>query len=358
LSGHQGWGSGGRDGAGWGGGTSGGGTDGSSGGWTAPDGGRAGYPQGPPLAPPVGSPAPAPPVGDPWQPIPPAQPAPVPSTTATPWGTGSSPYATPPVPPRRGPGNGAVVAIVVTLLAVVGVVAATLVLVADKDESDDEATSTTSEAGSDTGDGTGEDEAIEVDRPSSQNPDQDLAAPVDIPGDYVLADDATMPVTLRVPPDWAWAPIGDDATGVGERLAPDSPTIAARIDESLQLVPRGMILLALPEAETNTSSAFFTNANVLELPTSVPSDLDQLEQVVLADLDGFADEVENVSYVAGQAGPVLRADYTASIIAGNTQYLQYWIVTPDGTYSLTVASTDLEPYVTAADAMAASLALA
>lgn len=275
--------------------------------WAAPGSGVSSHdgPSGPPSRPD------APPV---W----PSGPGAVPS--------GNGPWLI--APPARRSRTGLVLALIAGLAIVVAAAVALVVVVIDDDSGD--ARPTDAFAAADPAD----------------------AATVAVPDDYVEVEAGDL--RLSLPPSWVSARLDQDLTGQGARLAPDDAQMASDIDERLRMLPRSALLIGF-DADDLDPRQFNTNALVMELPDALPDRAEDVRAALAAEMGALNARVSSVSYLSSAEGPVVRVRYRMWQQGIDVDFLQYWYVTPQGTYTLSVSSDDLDDEVEVADAMASSV---
>ena len=178
------------------------------------------------------------------------------------------------------------------------------------------------------------------------------AATVPVPDDYV--DVEAGDVRLSLPPSWVSARLDQDLEGQGARLAPDDPQMASDIDERLRMLPRSALLIGF-DAHDLEPRQFNTNALVLELPDALPDRPEDMHAALAAEIGALNARVSSVSYLTSAEGPVVRVRYRMWQQGIDVDFLQYWYVTSQGTYTLSVSSDELDDEVDVADAMASSL---
>jgi hypothetical protein len=177
------------------------------------------------------------------------------------------------------------------------------------------------------------------------------AATVAVPDDYEEVEIGDVSVSL--PLSWVWVRLDQGVEGLGDQLAPDDPQLASDLDDRLRSLPRSALLIGYDEGDLQPPQ-FNTNVVVAELPDALPDRAEEMRAAIAAEVEGQGTSVASVSYLTSSEGPVLRVRYRLPLQGVELEGLQYWYTTPDGPYTLSFTSDDLDDYVEAADAMASS----
>ena len=177
------------------------------------------------------------------------------------------------------------------------------------------------------------------------------AATVPVPDEY--EDVEIGDVSVSLPLSWVWVRLDQGVEGLGDQLAPDDPQLASDLDDRLRILPRSALLIGYDEGDLEPLQ-FNTNVVVGELPDALPDEVEEMRGAIAAGIGAQGTSVSSVSYLTSGEGPVLRVRYRLPLPGVEVEGLQYWYTTPDGPYTLSFTSDDLDDYVEAADAMASS----
>jgi hypothetical protein len=160
------------------------------------------------------------------------------------------------------------------------------------------------------------------------------AGAADLPAGYsVVQGDG---VSIGVPEGWEGISPEDVALSQEEfeQAFPDVPDEMA--ERGAAAVDQGSVLVAF-----DVESGSFDNVNIIEIPTRI--ELSLMEQQAETELTAMGAEIGSIEEVSIPAGDALRAEYTLDVALPDggtvpTQGVQYYVVTDDRTYVITVSS--------------------
>lgn len=163
----------------------------------------------------------------------------------------------------------------------------------------------------------------------------------EVPASFTAFTDADEGYRISLPGDWVATALHGDTTGLGDEMFPDDPDRAELFDQSISVVPRLVIFVAMNPAEMD-GRQFVSNINLVRQDPPAGVDLDDVVDQSTLSIEGIGGTIGQVTDAATTAGPATRVEY--ELTGPGIHGLQYYIGASGDVWILTFTTDDMEAY--------------